>query len=455
MPERPARRETAGPFYEHVKHERWHVRRMKTIWLQFGRERRDVRAAGFLDRAWRKFRLATPALTFALSIGVNSAIFPAVAFAASGTALEVRVHPADYVYSYPVDEQRGSYSAVVQNVAVWSPGATCTLNTIDVQALRGGQPKLTLTLTASDLDNAARRFWSMSQQGALKRYDFYFQTSRFLPDNVKFAKTRTVEPGSAIVVRSIPMVFDGTVDEIAVTARGTTVDGGPAQATTSLKVKRYRSPNDYHLPVTGTWYVACAPYPALQSHHRWSVSQEFAIDLDRLGSNSRTHTGQGAKLTEYDGYGKDVMAAADGTVVEAHDGAPESDSNLRQPGESKQHHQARWQAQQNALLEAGYLEAFGNYVVIRHSGEEFSTYAHLRTGSVKVKKGDLVKRGQVIGQLGHSGNSTSPHLHFQVTDGPDPAYSRSIPVVFGNVYVEILGYEGVPLQSGWIVTAQP
>jgi hypothetical protein len=249
------------------------------------------------------------------------------------------------------------------------------------------------------------------------------------------------------------MLFDPAVDEIVITARGTAADGKPVQARTSLTVKRHQSPNDYHFPVAGTWYVACAP--SLQSHHRWSVGQEFAIDLGSLGANSRAYKGQGAKLTDYDDYGKDVMAAADGLVMEAHDGVPESDSNLRQPGESKMAFQGRWQAQQDALLAKGYKEFFGNYVVIRHAGGEFSTYAHFRAGSMKVKKGDEVKRGQVIGQLGHSGNSTAPHLHFQMSDGPDPAYSRSIPVVFSNVYVETLGYENVPLQSGWIVTAQP
>jgi murein DD-endopeptidase MepM/ murein hydrolase activator NlpD len=262
-----------------------------------------------------------------------------------------------------------------------------------------------------------------------------------------------LEPGSAIVIASKPMLFDGAVDGIAITARGTTADGKPVQARTSLQVKRYRSSNDYHFPVAGTWYVACAP--SLQSHHRWSVSQEFALDLDSTGANSRAYAGQGAKLTDYDAYGKDVMAAADGVVVEAREGAQESDGNLQQPGESKAAHEARWQAQQNALLEKGYRELFGNYVVIRHGDGEFSTYEHLRAGSVKVKKGDAVRRGQAIGQLGHSGNSTSPHLHFQVTDGPDPAYSRSLPVVFSNVHVEILDLENVPLQSGWIVTARP
>jgi len=377
----------------------------------------------------------------------------ALTFAASAAALELHVHQADYVYSYPVERQRGLYSVVIQNVAVWNPDSTCTIDALEMQALRGGQPALTLTLGASDLESAARTFSFLSRQGVLKRYDVALQTSRFLPDNAKFAATRTLEPGSAIVIASKPMLFDGAVDGIAIAARGTTADGKPVQARTLLKVKRYRSSNDYHFPVAGTWYVACAP--SLQSHHRWSVSQEFALDLDSLGANSRAYAGQGAKLTDYDAYGKDVMAAADGVVVEAREGAQESDGNLQQPGESKAAYEARWQAQQSALLENGYRELFGNHVVIRHGDGEFSTYEHLRAGSVKVKKGDAVRRGQVIGQLGHSGNSTSPHLHFQVTDGPDPAYSRSLPVVFSNVHVEILDLENVPLQSGWIVTARP
>ncbi len=174
------------------------MRERRTIWLTRCGKGHHVSGSGFKRAA---------ALTLALGFVVSTAVFSTAAAAASGAALEVRVHPADYVYSYPAEQQRGLYSAVVQNVAVWSPDATLTLDAVEIQALRGGQPELTRTLAASDLDNAARTISFMSRQGSLRRYDFYFQTSRFLPDHVKLAATRTLEPGSAILITSIPMLL--------------------------------------------------------------------------------------------------------------------------------------------------------------------------------------------------------------------------------------------------------
>lgn len=94
----------------------------------------------------------------------------------------------------------------------------------------------------------------------------------------------------------------------------------------------------------------------------------------------------------------------------------------------------------------------GNYVLIDHGQSEFSLYAHLKPGSVRVKPGDQVKAGDVIGNLGSSGNSTEPHLHFQITDKPDLA-GAGIPMNFSNITI-LWADLPRPIQSGDIVIAK-
>jgi murein DD-endopeptidase MepM/ murein hydrolase activator NlpD len=77
--------------------------------------------------------------------------------------------------------------------------------------------------------------------------------------------------------------------------------------------------------------------------------------------------------------------------------------------------------------------AEGNLVIIEHAGGEHSVCVHLKQGSVRVKAGDTVEQGQVLGQVGISGDGFQPHLHFQVNDGPNPQFSRGLPVIFTNV----------------------
>ena len=144
---------------------------------------------------------------------------------------------------------------------------------------------------------------------------------------------------------------------------------------------------------------------------------------------------------------------SDGTVVEVATDSTEANGRLRRPGESSEDFDQRTVQEQGTLLAKSYKAVIGNFVVLRHAGGEYSHYAHLKQGSVRVKVGDTVTHGQVLGQLGHTGNSTEPHLHFQLTDGQDPLYSRGIPITFKNTSAEGLGFEGRPLQTGWIVTA--
>jgi len=83
-------------------------------------------------------------------------------------------------------------------------------------------------------------------------------------------------------------------------------------------------------------------------------------------------------------------------------------------------------APRSKSTDIGYF--FGNHVVIESNDGIFALFAHLKQGSVAVKAGEPVTAGGLIGQVGNSGNSIQPHLHFQLTNEPD--FSRAVPLPF-------------------------
>jgi hypothetical protein len=103
---------------------------------------------------------------------------------------------------------------------------------------------------------------------------------------------------------------------------------------------------------------------------------------------------------------------------------------MRRHDETPEKYFERLQQDQFARLARGPASITGNLVVIDHGGGEFSSYAHLKPGSIAVRIGEQVTRGQQIGQVGSTGNSTEPHLHFQLCNGPDPVMCAGVPVKF-------------------------
>jgi murein DD-endopeptidase MepM/ murein hydrolase activator NlpD len=77
----------------------------------------------------------------------------------------------------------------------------------------------------------------------------------------------------------------------------------------------------------------------------------------------------------------------------------------------------------------GLHRVLGNHVILSCDGAH-AGFAQLTTGSVAVTPGQVVREGDVIGRVGHAGNSTAPHLHFQLMDGPDVVTARGVPCVF-------------------------
>jgi len=172
-------------------------------------------------------------------------------------------------------------------------------------------------------------------------------------------------------------------------------------------------------PLRGTDWVA-ANGPANSSQHRRGyfviggtayIGQRFAIDWVRIGADSRTFHGDGKDNRSYLCYGAEVLAVADGVVSEIKDGIQEN------------------VPQQPPAVPITLETVAGNHINLDLGGGVFAMYAHLQPGSLRVKVGDRVQRGQVIALLGNTGNSTEPHLHFQLMDRNSPLASEGVPYV--------------------------
>ena len=161
--------------------------------------------------------------------------------------------------------------------------------------------------------------------------------------------------------------------------------------------------------------------------------EEFGFDLIQIADNGLPYRNGGDKVEDYICFGKAVLAVAEGYVVRTLDGVDDDNSFLRQKNETENEYDIRMRKIQTDLLLNRIQEIAGNYVVIRHPGDEYSMYLHLKNGSVMVKPGDKVQQGQIVGRVGHSGNSTGPHLHFQLCAGEDILNSRGLPIIFSNI----------------------
>jgi hypothetical protein len=201
-----------------------------------------------------------------------------------------------------------------------------------------------------------------------------------------------------------------------------------SQSAAELAVLNYQTKTRFFFPLSGTWYVSNATNPS--GTHRWGIGQEFAYDLVRVDGEGNSGKGDETKPESYYAYGQEVLAAADGTVHEVRDGIADTPmAQFADPDPTVM--MKRLNEYQTKLRQQyGARGTDGNYIIIDHGNGEYSVMDHLKKTSIRVKRGDRIRQGQVIAQVGQSGLSTEPHLHFEVVSDPDPLKQRGLPVSF-------------------------
>lgn len=394
--------------------------------------------------AWRYgARAAQSLVTFFL-------FFPFFHTQAETSAVEIRFCPASAVRTYPLENRRELQSLVLQNVAVVNHGTKIfKVNAIELELLQLGRVLDSKKLGGSEIQRFADRGAKMQAAGVLQQVAFQFCAADLIAPPIKLAGP-ALDRDQGLLITSQVFAFSGARDTLRVRVQGDLV-GHVTEINGTLPIKSDFAKNVYIFPLRGVCYAGVGA--SLHGGHRWAIPEEFALDIAKLGADGFTHRGDGTRFEDYYAYGVDVLAAAGGRIVRVENNQPEDPAAMQRPGESQEAYFARLQKDQEGRLAKGAVAITGNYVMIDHGKGEYSLYAHLKPGSVRVHVEDSVKTGDVIGKLGSSGNSTEPHLHFHVCDKPDPLMCAGIPVDFSNVTIQWADVPR-PIQSGDIVIAK-
>jgi hypothetical protein len=276
-------------------------------------------------------------------------------------------------------------------------GAPLTLSQIDVL---DANPASTAVIAALDAKQLEGVFQSIGPRPGA---------------DAQASKLQLAGGGSAVVFMSVSFPTGTAVPDRLrhkVTAGEATVEG--AEIGTRHTELRVFGP-----PLTGPGWVARSG-PSNDSYHRRgiividgqaTIDRRYAIDWVQV-KDGATFSGDALESRSYYAHGEDILAVADGRIVSVKDGIPE-----------------------NVPRREGFKPAVpisldtlaGNTITLDVGGGQFAYYLHMQAGSLRVKAGDRVRRGQVIGRVGNSGDSREPHLHFELTNSPRFIVGEGLP----------------------------
>ena len=188
-------------------------------------------------------------------------------------------------------------------------------------------------------------------------------------------------------------------------------------------------------PLRGEWSVPNTPGTRIPSHGTNRFGTRYAydflqVDWERWGNpcydaSPLHYLLFGIQIHRCYCYGKEIYAPCDGTVVGVED---------------------HWEERKKATLFSDFVragknskldpalqdtrEVTGNYIILKYREGVYAALCHLKPQSIRVTLGQTVKKGDILGNLGHSGNSMFPHLHFQLMDSPYMEEANGLPCAF-------------------------
>jgi len=323
------------------------------------------------------------------------------AAAKTTTALHVEASNPPYAVFGSDGRLHVEYDLVLTNAFV----GPATLDAVAVRA--DGKPALTLT---GDALTAATHTLLTSDA-----------TVTIAPASTAFTQVDLVLPGRTAPKRITNRVaYTIPADAPSRSVIGSTVSASPVLRTDP------RPPTVISAPLSGAGWVnvnGCCNDPTsphretlLASDGDWVTPELFAIDWIRE-VDGRFYSGDGTQNTDWVGFGEPIHAVADGTVVLTRDGLPDIPPMTKNPGLRTPEDYA------------------GNNVIVAIGHGRYAVFDHLVRGSVRVRRGQRVRAGQVVGKLGNSGNTDGPHLHFGIEARPD-SLAQGLPFEIDDFVLE-------------------
>jgi hypothetical protein len=195
--------------------------------------------------------------------------------------------------------------------------------------------------------------------------------------------------------------------------------GGAEPKPAATRFADYVTKTPLRLPFDGEWFVFWGGRTIEENYHVIAVDQRFAYDLVVVRDGA-SHRPDAKDNSGYYCWDSPIYAPGDGVVTESVDGIEDNVPGVMNPA-----------------------AAAGNHIVIDHGNGEYSLLAHFRRGTITVHVGDHVKGGALLGHSGNSGNSSEPHLHYHLQNGPHFGSGEGLPAQFRDYCAD-----GKPVASG-------